>query len=103
MPVPTILRRAARDDDHVSLTDADLVVTAGAAVLLDGLVRLHPLHVDGVEVVVVRKLVVHGAAQLPNSAQARSSPITTSATATITTSLERFTCERNGLKPTAVR
>ena len=100
--MPAILRRATRDDHQVALTDTDLVVAARAAVLLDGLVRLHPLHLDGVGVV-VRELVLHGSTQLPKSAQASSNPITTRATATIAMSLERFTCERNGLKPTAVR
>ena len=100
-----IVGRAARHHHEVPLADADLVVAAGAAVLLDGLVRLHALHVDGVPVVgVVGELVVgHRVGQLPKRAQASSSPITTSATATMTMSLERFACERNGLKPTAVR
>jgi hypothetical protein len=101
--VATILGRAARHHDDVAFTRSDLVVAARAAVLLDGLVRLYPLHLDAVGVVVVWELVFHGAAQLPNSAHASSNPITTRETATIAMSLERFACERNGLNPTAVR
>ncbi len=37
----------ARDHDLVSFTGADVVVTLGAAVVLDGFVGLHVAHVDG--------------------------------------------------------
>jgi len=46
--VPTVLRTIAWNDDLVSLTDTDLVVTARASVRLFRLVRLHVTDVNPV-------------------------------------------------------
>ena len=46
VPVAAILGRVARHDDLVSFALADLVVAAGAAIFLFGLVRLHVPHLD---------------------------------------------------------
>lgn len=88
----------AGNDDDVSLADADLVVTAWAAVGLDRLVGLYPPDLVLGRVVVVRELVLHHPeTQLPNAAH-RTSPTTTmSAAATIAMSPLCFTVARNGL------
>jgi len=50
--VPPIARRGARDDDLVSLTGTDLVVTARTAVRLHSLVRLHVPHIEVLGIVI---------------------------------------------------
>ena len=89
VPVAPLLGHALRHHDLVAETAGDLVVAARAAVDLHRLVRLH-----------VRDLeLVGGAVRHPNTAQSTSAATTASAIATITRSVPRFACARNGLRP----
>jgi hypothetical protein len=86
----------ARHDDFVAEPRRDLVVAAGTAVRLHGLVGMHMAHVEGT---VVRM----GWAHYPKSAHSTSAATTSSAAATTTASVRRDTRERNGLSPIPVR
>jgi hypothetical protein len=52
VPVPAVAGCKPGHDDFVTLTNSDLVIATGAAILLDGLVRLHVPHVYIVEIAV---------------------------------------------------
>jgi len=96
VPVPPFARIGAGDDDLVTLTRADLVIAAGAAVGLDGLVRLHVPDVDRIRVVVGEAMFGHRGI----AAHSTSRSTTTTAMATSAMSLRRCTRRPNGLKPT---
>ena len=82
--MPAILGRVARHHDLVTLAGPDLVIAAGTAIRLVGLVRLHVPHLDLVVVV--------GKHQRGNAAHNTSSATMTSAAATSTMSLLRRFC-----------
>jgi hypothetical protein len=95
-----IVGRIARHDHDVSLTDADLVITARAAVGLDRFVGLDAADLRLAVACIVGELVIgHAIAdgQLPKAAQRTSPTTTTSATATMARSPRCFTVARNGL------
>ena len=87
VPVPPLVGVGSWHDDDVSFAHADLVVAAGAAVLLRGLVGLDATHVD----------VVVDPAHVPTTAHTTSATITANAAATMRRSPRCCTRCRNGL------
>jgi len=93
--VAPVVRRVERHYDLVPLAGTDLVIAAGAAVRLVGLVRLDVPDLD----LAAGSVQCHRGSAAHNTSNAT----TTNAITTSAMSLRRLTCWRNGLKPTQLR
>ena len=82
MPVPSIVGMRAGDHDLVALAGADLVVTARAAIRLDGFVGLHVAHVDRTGVFDAVGPVVVGHARRVRARQAKNAQASNASTTT---------------------